>query len=309
MSTKLPPSTRALLPALLATFLLFCQVKATAQETSLPAIVAEGAKLELLSGEFSFTEGPAADKEGNVYFTDQPNNRIMIWTVEGKLETFLQPCGRANGLFFDKEGNLWACADENNELWKISPNKEIEKTTNMYQGARFNGPNDLWVAPDGKVYFTDPYFVREWWSHTGIPQEKHRVYMYNPSNGTIIGVADDLTQPNGIVGTPDGKTLYVADNKGNQTWSFKINSDGTLSDKTLFCAMSSDGITIDAEGNLYLTGRGVTIFNKNGEKMGNIPVPESWTANVCFGEKERDYLYITASKGLYRIKLTVKGTY
>lgn len=290
------------------TFLSF-PASVPAQERYLPAIVAQGATLELLSGEFSFTEGPASDKEGNIYFTDQPNNRIMKWTVEGKMETFLQPCGRSNGLFFDNDGNLWACADENNELWKISPSKEITKSTNQYQGARLNGPNDLWIAPNGKIYFTDPYFKRTWWNHTGIPQEKHRVYMYDPITGIITGLVDDLAQPNGIVGTPDGKTLYVADNNGNQTWSFQINNDGTLRNKRLFCAMSSDGITIDSEGNLYLTGNGVTIFNKGGEKIGNIPVPESWTANVCFGGKERNYLYITASKGLYRIKMEVKGTY
>lgn len=280
----------------------------TAQTNEL-SIVAEGASLELLSGDFDFTEGPAADKKGNVYFTDQPNDRIMIWTVDGKLETFLQPCGRSNGLFFDKKGNLWACADENNEIWKITPDKKIEKTTNLFNGARFNGPNDLWIAPNGFVYFTDPYFKRDWWSHTNIPQEKHSVYFYNPKTKTVTMVVDDLTQPNGIVGTADGKTLFVADNSGNQTWRFTINKDGSLSNKTLFCNMSSDGLTIDSEGNIYITGRGVTVFNKDGEKLGNIPVPERWTANVCFGDKDRQTLYITASKGLYRIKLNVKGIY
>ncbi len=278
-------------------------------QSDLSGIIAEGATLELLNGEFSFTEGPAADKNGNIYFTDQPNDRIMIWTTEGKLETFLRPCGRSNGLFFDKDGYLWACADENNEIWKISSAKQIEKSPNRYEGVRFNGPNDLWISPEGKVYFTDPFFQREWWDHTGAPQEKHRVYMYDPEKGIISGVEDGLTQPNGIVGTPDGKTLYVADNEGNQTWSFTIEPDGSLSNKTLFCDMSSDGITIDAEGNLYLTGKGVTVFDKAGNKMGNIPVPERWTANVCFGDKERSYLYITASKGLYRIKMNVKGVY
>ncbi|HHU34856.1 MAG TPA: SMP-30/gluconolactonase/LRE family protein [Bacteroidetes bacterium] len=278
-------------------------------QNDLSGIIADGATLELLSGEFSFTEGPAADRDGNVYFTDQPNDRIMVWTTEGDLEIFLQPSGRSNGLFIDKNGYLWACADENNEIWKISPTKQIEKTPNTFEGARFNGPNDLWVSPNGKVYFTDPFFRRDWWSHTSAPQEKRRVYMYDPEKGSIIGVEDSLTQPNGIVGTPDGKKLFVADNAGSKTWSFTIEPDGSLSNKTLFCNMSSDGITIDTDGNLYLTGRGVTIFDKTGKRLGNIPVPESWTANVCFGDSDRQSLYITASKGLYRIKMKVKGAY
>ncbi|MBN2632416.1 MAG: SMP-30/gluconolactonase/LRE family protein, partial [Bacteroidales bacterium] len=124
----------------------------------------------------------------------------------------------------------------------------------------------------------------------------------------IIPVADDLIQPNGIVGTPDGKTLYVADIRGNKTWSYSVNPDATLSGKTLFCEMGSDGMTIDSKGNLYLTGKGVTVFDKTGKRLGNIPVPENWTANVCFGGKNLKTLFITASKGFYAIKLKVKGT-
>jgi gluconolactonase len=142
-----------------------------------------------------------------------------------------------------------------------------------------------------------------------MPQDKQGVYYLRPDYKTVVRVADDLRQPNGIVGTPDGKTLYVADIGGKKTWKFSINKDGSLSDKTLFCEMGSDGMTMDVKGNLYLTGNGVTIFDKTGKQIGNIEVPESWTANVCFGGPDMKSLFITASKGLYRIKMKVKGTH
>src|SRR5438105_13277519 len=97
-------------------------------------IIASGESLHKLAGDFAFTEGPACDAEGNVFFTDQPNDRIMEWSVDGKLATFLQPCGRANGLCFDREGNLWACADEKNELWRIDPTRKVTIVLKDYQG-------------------------------------------------------------------------------------------------------------------------------------------------------------------------------
>jgi gluconolactonase len=221
----------------------------------------------------------------------------------------MQPSGRSNGLFFDKQGNLWACADEKTALWNISPDKKVEVILNKYNDTLLNGPNDLWLAPDGGIYFTDPFYRRSWWSHTSMPQEKQCVYYLKPDHKTLLRVADDLQQPNGIIGTPDGKILYVADIRGNKTWSFSIDSDGTLTNKKLFCEMGSDGMTIDKKGNIYLTGKGVTVFDKTGRQLGNIAVPENWTANVCFGDKNRKSLYITASKGLYRIRTRIKGAY
>ena len=279
------------------------------QQKDIPSIVAKGAVLVKLSGDFSFTEGPAADSEGNVFFTDQPNDRIMEWTTSGEMITFMQPCGRSNGLFFDSKGNLWACAEEKNEIWKISPDKKVEKVIGLYNDRPFNGPNDLWITPEGGIFFTDPFYKRTWWDHSEMPQEKQCVYYLSPDYKSLKVVIYDMVQPNGIIGTPDGKTLYVADIGDRKTWSFSIGTDGLLSDKKIFCNMGSDGVTLDSEGNLYLTGNGVTVFDKTGKRLGNIPVPENWTANVCFGDKDRKTLYITASKGFYSIKTAVKGAY
>jgi len=272
------------------------------------SIIEPGSKLEKLADGFSFTEGPSSDGNGNVYFTDQPNDRIMVWSTEDKLSTFMQPSGRSNGLSFDSEGFLWACADEKNELWRISPEKTVKIITTNYQNNLLNGPNDLWISPQGGIYFTDPYYKRPWWKHTTMPQDCQAVYYLSGDQKKLVRVVDDLIQPNGIVGTPDGKTLFIADIGGEKTWSYSVGKDGTLSNKKLFCEMGSDGMTIDTEGNLYLTGNGVTIFNKDGKEIMNIAVPESWTANVCFGGPDMKSLFITASKGLYRIRTKIKGT-
>jgi len=286
---------------------IFCAA-ASGQYEGLEDIIKQGTDLEKLADGFQFTEGPSADSKGNVYFTDQPNDRIMIWDQKEGLKVFMQPSGRSNGLSFDVDGYLWSCADEKNEIWRIGPGKEVEVIVDNYAGGILNGPNDLWIDPEGGVYFTDPFYKRSWWDHEEMPQKKQCVYYLKPDHITIILVDADLQQPNGIVGTPDGKKLFIADIRGNKTWSYSINSGGTLSDRTLFCELGSDGMTIDSKGNIYLTGRGVTVFDNTGKRLGNIPVPENWTANVCFGGKNLKSLFITASKGLYRIRLKIKGT-
>jgi gluconolactonase len=270
-------------------------------------IIKIGAVVEKLADGFSFTEGASCDPKGNVYFTDQPNNRILVWSSDGKLSTFLEPCGRSNGMYFDRKGNLWTCADEKNEIWEIAPDKKVTVFPCHFSGNILNGPNDLWINKKGGIYLTDPYYQRTWWDHSSMPQQGQFVYFLKPDHRTLVRVAEDLKQPNGIVGTPDEKLLYVSDIRDKKTWSYKINKDGSLSDKKLFCEMGSDGMTIDERGNLYLTGNGVTIFDKNGKMLGNISVPEKWTANICFGDRDRKSLFITASTGLYRIRMQVAG--
>jgi gluconolactonase len=291
---------------ILLPFILF--VTGFNQLPDLKDLIEPGAELKKLADGFSFTEGPSADSKGNVYFTDQPNDRIMMWSVSGELSTFMQPCGRSNGLAFDNEGFLWSCADNMNEIWKISPDKTVSVFPSKYGEKLLNGPNDLWIDNSGGIYFTDPFYKRPWWKHTDKPQDKECVYYMSADRKTITRIIDDLVQPNGIVGTPDGTKLFVADIGANKTWSYKIGRNGSISEKTLFCELGSDGMTIDSDGNLYLTGNGVTVFNKEGIKIGNIPVPENWTANVCFGGSDMKSLFITASKGLYMIRLKVKGT-
>ncbi len=282
--------------------------KAGPPEVRRASIIAPGAKVEKLADGFSFTEGPAVDAEGNVFFTDQPNNRIHKWSVDGKLSTWHESPGRANGLYFDKRGNLLACADLDNELWSIDANGKATVLVKDYKGKKLNGPNDLWIAPDGGIYFTDPLYKRPYWTRDpAMQQDGQHVYYLAPDRKTLIRVTEDLVQPNGIIGTPDGKYLYVADIGGKKTYKYRTNADGTLSEKTLFCSMGSDGMTIDNEGNVYLTGKGVTVFNPAGEQIEQIPIDAGWTANVTFGGKDRHTLFITAQKSLYGLRMRVKG--
>lgn len=271
------------------------------------SIIAPGAKLEKIAGGFLFTEGASADSQGNVYFTDQPNDRIMRYSTDGKMEEWLKPAGRSNGTKVYKDQALIACADEKNELWSIDlATKKPTVIIKDYQGKLCNGPNDVWIRPDGGMYFTDPYYKRDYWKR-GAKEMPECVYFISPDRKTVTRVADDLRQPNGIVGTPDGKTLYVADIGGGKIYAYDIQDDGSLANKRLFCNMGSDGMTLDLAGNVYITGKGVTVFDKTGQKIEHIDVPENWCGNICFGGKDHQTLFITASKGFYAIRMNVKG--
>lgn len=261
---------------------------------------------KLVSNQFAFTEGPAVDKQGNVFFTDQPNNKIWKYGTDGKLSVFMDSAGRANGTYFDSRGNLIVCADEHNQLWQISPDKKVMVLLTNYQGKLFNGPNDLWIDKKDNIYFTDPYYQRDYWTRTKPDLSSQKVFMLMKGQSKPIAL-DSMVRPNGIVGTPDGKNLFVADIGDNKIYKYNIDTNGMLSNRQLFFAQGADGITLDERGNLYLAGNGVTIVNPQGQKIAHIDVPESWTANICFGGKDRRTLFITASKAVYTMQMNVRG--
>ena len=271
-------------------------------------VVAPGATVEKLAGGFAFTEGPTCDADGNLLFTDQPNDRILKWSTERRLSTFLRPAGRANGMYFAPGGDLIACADEKTALWSIAPNGTTTVLLDAYANMALNGPNDVWVRPDGALYFTDPFYPRSWWSYDTRPQDGEHVYFLSADRQRLTRVITDMTRPNGIIGTPDGRTLFVADIGAKQTFRYDSAPDGSVSGKTLVVDEGSDGMTLDAEGNLYLTGNGVMVFDSRGQQIEHIPIPdEKWTANVSFGGKDRQTLFITASTGLYAIRMRVRA--
>ncbi|WP_276391401.1 SMP-30/gluconolactonase/LRE family protein [Eudoraea chungangensis] len=277
----------------------------SAQETE---IIYPQAELTLVADGYKFTEGPAMDSNGDVYFTDQPNNKILRWNANtNEVSVFMENSGRANGLYFDNEGRLLACADEKFELWQINKDKTVTVLIKDVEGKKLNGPNDLWVDKKGGIYFTDPYYQRPYWTRTKKEIDGQKVYYLTPDKDTVLVMADDLVQPNGIIGTADGKTLFVADIGDKKTYRYTIGEKGTLIDKTLFIEMGSDGMTLDTMGNLYLTGDGVTIFNQKGEKIEHIKVPQKWTANVTFGGVNQETLFITAMNSVYTLKMSVKG--
>lgn len=281
---------------------------AARQDAPASKVLAPGAKVEKIAGDFIFTEGPTSDDKGNVYFVDQDNNRIMEYDTAGHLSTFLQPSGYSNGMTYDGKGHLITTADEKNEMWVLDiATKQHTVLFNTYEGKLLNGPNDVWVQPTtGRIYFTDPYYARKWWQR-GPKENPETVYVYYPDTKKMTRVIDDMQQPNGIIGTPDGKTLYVADIRGRQTFAYDIAADGTLTNKRLFTSTGSDGMTIDSDGNLYLTsGPAVQVFDKTGQHIESIPVPEV-PSNVCFGGTDKQTLFITARTGFYAVKTKVRG--
>jgi len=269
-------------------------------------VIADGATLQLISNQFKFTEGPATDKNGNVFFSDQPNDKVWKYDTDGKLSIFLDKSGRSNGMYFDNKGNLISCADEHDQLWSISPNGKITVLVKDYKGKRLNGPNDVFVTSKGKIYFTDPYYQRDYWKRKSSDLDGQKVYYLKKKNDPVV-VVDNMIKPNGIIGTPDGKYLFVADIEGNKTYKFTIAEDGSLKDQALFVSQGSDGMTMDDKGNIYLTGKGVTVYNKEGEKIEHIDVPADWTGNITFAGKEKNILFITASQNIYTLKMKVKG--
>lgn len=211
-------------------------------------------------------------------------------------------------MFFTADDQLIACADEKNEMWEIQQDGSHRLLFKEFEGKRLNGPNDVWVDKTGTMYFTDPYYQREWWEHKEKPQAKQAVYRVDRDGNNIVCVDDALVQPNGIVGDPIRRLLYVADIRDKKTYQYTIAADGSLLDRKLFCQQGSDGMTIDREGNLYLTNQdGVTVYNSKGEKVQVISVPEQWTANVCFGGKDKRTLFITAMDSLYTIPMKTQG--
>jgi len=290
------------------TFIFSLLFVATLFVVNAQSIIAPGSTVEKLADGFSFTEGPIADKDGNVYFTDQPNDLVYIWSVDGVLSKF-GSFGRANGMYFDRDGRLLMCADKDNELWSVGMDGSHTVLVADFEGKKLNGPNDVWVHPQsGGIYFTDPLYRRDYWSRDpAMQQEGQYVYYLKPDRKTLVKADTDLVQPNGIIGTPDGKKLYIADIGDRKTYVYDIQPDGSLANRKLFCEMGSDGMTIDEKGNIYLTGRGVTVFNPNGDQIEQIPVEARWTGNVCFGGKDMQTLFITASQILYGLRMSVKG--
>lgn len=282
---------------------LLCGFSLSAQSVTAP-----DAKLVKVASGYKFTEGPATDAAGNVYFTDQPNDQILRWNLDGKITTFLSPCGRSNGLYFAPSGKLIACADDNNELWSIAPDGTHEVLVSKVQEKRLNGPNDVWVQADGTIYFTDPYYKRPYWKRSEGEESQRGLYRLTVGAKEPVRVDSDYQQPNGIIGDDRNQRLYVSDIGANKTYVYHITEEHAVTERKLFCAQGSDGMTIDDQGNVYLTGKpGVMVYNRHGKQIQVIEVPEPWTANVTFGGSDRATLFITASQSLYSIAMSTKG--
>jgi len=281
----------------------------------LQRLIAKGATVEKVAGDFGFVEGPVWHRDGFLLFTDIPRNRIMKWHPKDGVSVFREASNNANGLAFDRDGRLMACEHGARRVSRTEASGVIVSAVERLDGKRLNSPNDLAFASDGAIYFTDPPY--------GLPKQTegkeldfNGVYRLSPA-GELIVLVKDFERPNGIGFSPDRKTLYVADTAKLHVRAFDVKRDGTLANGRVFGEMKPwasniqggpDGLKVDVKGNVYITGAGgVWVFDKTGKTLGVIQTPEV-PANCGFGDADFQTLYITARTGLYRIRLNVKGT-
>jgi gluconolactonase len=264
---------------------------------------------ERIATGFQFTEGPLWHPDGYLVFSDIPANCICRWWPDRTLEVYRQPSGNSNGLTLDREGRLIACEHGNRRVSRTEADGTVIALATHYQGKRLNSPNDVVMRSDGSIYFTDPPY--------GVPPEEqeldiHGVYRIAP-DGTLVLLADDFDRPNGLAFSPDESILYVDDTARRHVRAFAVPSDGTLANGRVFAEMQStatggpDGMKLDAEGNLYVTGPGGTwLFDPAGKHLGTLVTPEQ-PANLAFGDADRCTLYITPRTSVYRVRTQLPG--
>jgi gluconolactonase len=301
---------------------VFLVISALATESPAQSdLIPPSAVVEKVASGCKFTEGPAADRDGNLFFTDSPRNRIMLLRPDGKLDVWSSDSGAANGMRFDARGRLVACCAESGARAVVRWDKDGQRTVlaDRYNGKRLTAPNDLCFDRQGRIYFTDPCYG----TRPADGQEKFAVYRIDAMDGepivnAVTRVIDDVDTPNGIAISPDNKTLYVADSARRQDGphlllAYDILADGTCKRRGVLHDFGTgrgiDGMMLDSAGNIYGTaGRdaksGVYIFSPAGKQLGFMCTPETAT-NCTFGGPDRKTLYITAGTSVYKIRLNV----
>jgi gluconolactonase len=298
-------------------------------------LVPADAKATIAAG-VAFLEGPAFDGDGNLLFSDIINNRILKMDAQGKVTTFRDDSGRANGNTFDAQGRLVTC--EGAEMGPGGRRRvtrtdlktgKVEVLTDRYDGKRYNSPNDVVVDPAGRIWFTDPLYSPD---RTIMELDHESVYRID-TNGKVTRVITQpaIQRPNGLAMTPDGKKLYVIDSyppaRGNRKiWSFAVAADGSLGNQQLVFdfgkGRGGDGMRLDVQGNLWVCAGisfirgpgetldnppGVYVLSPQGKLLGRIPIAEDTITNCAFGGPERKTLYVTAGKTVYKVPVNVSG--
>ncbi len=264
---------------------------------------------EKLAGNFQFTEGPIWQADGSLIFSDIPANRMYRWTADGGAQVWREPTGNSNGLTLDREGRLIACEHSGRRVSRTEADGSVVAIASHFNGGKLNSPNDVVVKSDGVVYFTDPPYGIQ-------PEEREQpvngVYRILP-DGTLELLVGDFDRPNGLAFSPDESILYIDDSPRRHVRAFDVQADGTLANSRIIADMdhpqpgSPDGMKIDEEGHLYVTGAtGVWVFEPNGELLGVVATPER-PANCAWGDDDRKSLYITAQTSLYRVRTKIAG--
>ena len=291
--------TRIKVQWLCGTLLAVFGVTAAARGQSAPSLVAPGAELTKIGDNYEFTEGPAADAQGNVCFSDVRASRTYRWSPDGKITLIREHTHNANGMAFDQAGNLLACEGGGGRVVSIDPQGKLSVVADRYQGKLFNQPNDLWIDPRGGVYFTDPIYGR-----AERRQDGEDVYYVSPDRRRVIRVIDDMVRPNGLIGMPGGKKLYVSDHGAKKIYLYDVEADGRLSHKRFFAPVGADGMKLDSEGNVYMAEKGIVIYDAAGRYRQTLAIPQEPT-NLCFAGADRRTLFITARPAIYTLRMRV----
>lgn len=290
------------------------------KQSGLNHVLAPGTKPVKLNKDslFVFTEGPACDSAGTLFFTDGPTGKIWRVDDENKFTVIITGAGRPDGQMFDHQGNLVVCEYDAKKVSYWSPDgKLIKVLADEYNKKGLNGPNDVVIDRKGGIYFSDPFFKRP-----NAPQEVEGIY-YIPQGGTIQRVvSDDSTSPNGVILTPDEKILLAVDNFLPYVFAYDVNSDGTVSNGRIWglltlptAKLGSDkrpnvsaiGVCMDTEGHLYVgTNTGIQVFDSQGKNLGTIALPER-PMNMTYGRKNPYLMYIATGNSMYSLEMKVKG--
>jgi gluconolactonase len=273
-------------------------------------LISKDAKLETVATGFKFTEGPLWDKSGFVYVSDEGQNKIFRVYPDGRSEQFAE-IRDPDGNTFNRKGQLITCASQFRVVAAIASDGSYKVFADKYEGKKFNSPNDIVLGPDGALYFTDPSLDLPKGETQELPFQG--IFRMDDS-GSLRLLNKEMSQPNGLAFSPDGKKLYVDDTKLNEIRVFDVSANGDLSNGRVFGKQegpprsgSSDGMKVDKKGNLYVTGpMGIWIWAPDGKHLGTIVMPES-PANLAWGDRDFRTLYITAKTSVYRLKTKMQG--
>lgn len=279
-------------------------------------VVGESVPMERLATGFLFTEGPLWHaRDRYLLFSDMPGDHMRMWSEKGGVTTFRKPCAQSNGLAWDREGRLIVCEHATSKVTRTESDGRSTVIASHHEGKELNSPNDVVVKSDGGIYFSDPTYGRnEYYGNPRpLPRDFRGVYRAEADGRSVILLADDFGQPNGLCFSLDERRLFVNDTDRQHIRVFDLRADGTLTNSRVFAettgegAGAPDGMKIDSAGNVYCCGPGgIHVISPDGVSLGVIRMPE-YTANFCFGDDDCRSLFVTASTSVYRLRVRTPG--